>query len=106
MTKVNINPGVCNLITKVTSEYDEDENTVKLTIKSACPHVAQLTKDLGNEFDAYELCLGKPGTGPLYEYAAKKFPGHCACPVISGITKCAEASANLALPRDVVIHFE
>lgn len=106
MTKVTINPGICNLNTKVSCTYDEDENTVNLNIKSACPHIAKINKELGNEFDPYEICLGKPGTGPLYEYAKKNCPGHCSCPTISGIIKCVEVSSRLALPKDVAIHFE
>ena len=54
---------------------------------------------LGNTFDAYELCLGKPGTGPLYEYAAKHFP------VLAGIAKCVEAECGLALKKDASITF-
>ena len=55
--------------------------------------------------DAYELCLTKPGDGPLYGWAAEHFPVHAACPVIAGILKCAEAECRLALPRDAAVRF-
>ncbi len=61
---------------------------------------------LGCEFDAFEVCLAKPGAGPFYEYAAKNLPGHAACPTIAGITKCIEAECKLALPKNVYITFE
>jgi len=60
---------------------------------------------LGDTFDAYEVCLVTPGTGPLYEYAREHFPVHAACPVIAGITKCMEAECRLALKSDASISF-
>ena len=38
--------------------------------------------------------------------AAEHFPFHAACPVIAGITKCAEAECALALRQDAGIFFE
>lgn len=104
MTKVSINPGVCNLITKVEAS-SEDQMEVTLKVTSACEAVRNMMKELGDTFDAFEICLSKPGTGPFYEYAAKHFPGHAACPSIAGITKCVEAECRLALPKDVEIRF-
>ena len=104
MTKVSINPGGCGLTTYVEAN-SEDQIDVTLTVKSACESVMKMFEELGNTFDGYELCLVKPGEGPLYDYAAKNFPAHCGCPVISGITKAAEVECKLALPRDVLIEF-
>ena len=39
------------------------------------------------------------------EYAAEHFPAHASCPVIAGITKCAEAECSLALKHDASIRF-
>jgi len=61
--------------------------------------------ELGVVFDSYELCLDKPGNGPLYAFASANFPSHCGCPVIAGIVKATEAECKLALPRDVSICF-
>ena len=94
MTKVKIEPGVCGLPTIVTAEADEDQLEVKKMLQA-----------VGDTFDPYELCLVKPGCGPLYAYASQNFPGHCSCPVIAGITKCAEAECGLALKKDATIHF-
>lgn len=105
MAKVTINPGVCGLITSAEA-VSEDGMEVELHVKSGCKAVSGMMEALGNTFDGYELCLGKPGTGPLYEYAAEHFPGHCACPAIAGIIKAAEVACGLALPRDVSIVFE
>lgn len=104
MTKVDINPGVCGLRTRVTAHSD-DEQQVTLTVDSGCPAVRAMFEALGSEFDAYELCLAKPGDGPLYEYARAHFPGHCACPTLAGIAKCVEVECKLALPRSASIEF-
>ncbi len=105
MTKVKIDPGVCGLVTTVEA-CANDEQEVTLQVKSACAAVRNMFETLGTTFDSYELCLGKPGTGTLYEYAAENFPGHCACPTIAGILKAAEVESHLALPKAVSITFE
>ena len=104
MTKVVIEPGACALKAVVTAE-SEDQQEVRLHVSSGCKAVQEMMKDLGDTFDAYELCLVKPGMGPLYEYAAEHFPAHACCPVIAGITKCVVAECSLALKRDVSICF-
>ena len=105
MTKVTINPGVCGLVTKVEA-VSEDGQDVTLKVSSACKAVQGMFEALGSEFDAYDLCLCKPGENELYEYAGAHFPGHASCPTIAGIVKCAEVECKLALPRDVSITFE
>lgn len=106
MKKVKINPGVCGFLTTVEAQADPDEGTVTLKVASGCESIRKLLEQTGDTFDAYELCLTRPGTGPLYETAGEFFPVHASCPVIAGILKCAEAEAGLALPRDASITFE
>lgn len=105
MKRVIINPGVCGFVTQAEAVADEEENTVRLTVDSPCKAVCAMMEAAGDTFDAYELCLSTPGTGPLYGYAAEHFPVHAACPVVAGILKCAEAEAGLALPRESSIRF-
>ena len=106
MKKVIIDPGVCGFVTSVTARGDEDEGTVTLEVASGCEAVRRMMQAAGSTFDAYELCLTRPGTGPLYGYASESFPVHAGCPVPAGILKCAEAEAGLALVKDVSIRFE
>lgn len=105
MTKVTIDPGICGLKTKVEAS-SEDGMSVKVHVASGCPSVNQMLVDLGEEFDAYEICLSKPGDNDLYRYAAQHFPGHACCPVIAGIIKCMEVECKLALPKTVTISFD
>lgn len=105
MTKVTIHPGICNLPTKVQAETDEDCMDVTVHISSACEAVQKMAAALGTEFDAYEVCLKKPGENEFYQYASQNFPVHASCPVITGIVKCIEVECKLALPKDVQITF-
>lgn len=104
MTKVKIHPGICGLDTLVEAE-SEDGLEVKVKIRSGCKTIKEMTKEIGDTWDAYEVCLGKPGTGPIYDYAREKLPGHASCPAIAGIIKCVEVECNLALPAPVSIEF-
>lgn len=105
MTKVKIQPGICGLITNVTAQ-SEDQIDVTVSVNSACESVKKMFHELGNSFDALEICLSRPGDNQFYAYAAENFPGHASCPVIAGIIKCMEAECKLALPKDADIHFE
>ena len=105
MTKVKIEPGICGFLTSVEAQADEDKVEVTLTVKSGCDAVRKMMEELGDTFDAMELCLCKPGQDPLTEWAGEHFPVHSGCPIISGIIKCAEAEAGLALKKDCSIQF-
>lgn len=104
MTKVMIEPGVCGFVTKVSAD-SEDQMEVRVQVSTGCEAVQKMMAELGDTFDAYELCLTKPGTGPLYAYAGERFPVHAACPVINGILKCVEEECRLALKKDASIRF-
>ena len=106
MTKVRIEPGICGFTTTVRATADADDET-ELTVRVAtgCKSIQDMMKALGDSYDAYGVCLRKPGEGPFYEYAQAHFPVHVSCPVINGIIKCMEVEAKLALKRDASIAF-
>lgn len=104
MTKVKIEPGPCGFTTTVTAQINDDE-LIDVSVASGCKSIMDMMAAVGSEVDPYEVCLVKPGCGPLYEYASEHFPVHVACPVINGITKCVEAEAQLALKHNVTIEF-
>lgn len=105
MTTVKINPGVCGLITTVTAE-SEDQMEVTVKVDSACASIQKMFEELGTTFDAFDICLSKPGANAFYEYASSHLPGHASCPTIAGIIKCMEVECKLALPKDAEIKFE
>lgn len=104
MTKVMIDPGVCGFVTSAEAD-SEDQMTVTVKVKSGCESVRAMMDALGDTFDAFDVCLKKPGDGVFFEYAKEHFPGHAACPIISGIIKCMEAECRLALKKDASIRF-
>lgn len=104
MTKVTIDPGPCGFKTVVVAEMNDDIAEVK--VSSGCKAVVGMMEAVGNELDPYEICLVRPGKGPLFAYASEQFPVHAGCPVLSGIIKCVEKEAGLALPHDVTIMFD
>ncbi|MBC5737034.1 MULTISPECIES: DUF6951 family protein [Oscillospiraceae] len=106
MKKLLVNPGICGFKTLVEASADKETGDVTVKVASGCPAVQKMMDEVGDTFDSYALCLTPPGAGPLYEYAAAHFPAHAACPVISGIIKCAEAESVLALPAEVSFTFQ
>ena len=104
MTKLRVDPGICGMIATVSASC-EDGETVKVEVESPCPAIQKMMQELGAEFDMFEICMVKPGTGPFYEYAAEKLPGHAGCPVCAGIQKCIEAACGMALKKDVSFTF-
>ena len=105
MTKVKIDPGICGFITRVEADSDDGQE-VKLKVASCCESVRKMMDELGDTFDSYEMCLVKPGEGPLFEFASKHFPVHCGCPIFSGIIKAVEVECKLALRKDASITFD
>ena len=104
MTKVVIEPGICGFTTQVEA-ITTDEDEVTLSVESGCASVVAMMEAVGNVFDSFELCLKKPGTDPLTEFASKNFPVHASCPIIAGILKCAEVESHLALKKNASITF-
>ena len=104
MTKAVIQPGVCGFTAEVTAD-SEDQMEVTVQVVSGCKAVQAMMLELGDTFDAYEVCFQKPGANLFYEYAQDHFPGHAGCPIAAGITKCIEAECGLALKRNVSITF-
>ena len=105
MTKVEIFPGICGFKATVTAELTEDEDEVEVSVSCGCKSIMGMMAALGSTYDPYEVCLVKPGKGPFFEYASENFPVHSGCPIISGITKCIEAEAGLALKKEAYIKF-
>lgn len=105
MTAVEIKPGICGFTARVTAQANEDGDEVQLKVACGCKSVSDMMQELGDTFDAYELCLSQPGVNSMFQYAATHFPVHAACPVLAGIIKCAEAECKLALPADASIRF-
>jgi len=103
MKHVIVEPGVCGLTADVRAEA-EAGGQLKLTVDTKCKAIEQMVADLGDDLSAYAF-LGLTGEQPLLETARVNYKIHAACPTLAGITKCVEAEAGMALPRDASIRF-
>ncbi|HEY5562893.1 MAG TPA: hypothetical protein VIK72_14255 [Clostridiaceae bacterium] len=103
MNSVNINPGICGLISKIIIQT-EDMQEVNIKIQSQCPQIMEMAKEI-HEIDGFVECFAKIQDSKVYN-AAQKYCKHVACPVPSGIIKGIEIACGLALPKTVSIDFE
>jgi len=103
MAETVIRAGICGFTARVHSEASGD-GTVGLSIESDCPSVQRLAARLVQVDPWREITYR--GQGPLILAEARACLPHPACAVPSGILKCVEAAAGLALPADVAIHFQ
>ena len=112
MSTVKIDAGICGFTTIVDAE-SEDSQFVKLDIKSGCPDIKELSKELADEsidsfkeMECHSFGKGREGhtfiDTKIYQKSALHL--HCSdCPVPSGIMKGIMLSAGLALPKDASI---
>lgn len=96
----DIDAGICGFHTTVRAEA-ESMREVKLTIESECPQIRKAAEKLP-QMDMLEELRAGLGNGHVYGVLSGCVK-HVTCPVGSGILKAAEASAGLALPKDVSI---
>ena len=102
MTRVIINPGVCGF-KAIVEVVKESKRKVSISIDSEFEQVAGLARSI-KEVDIWDVL--KPDSDSEIRRQAVEHKLHAACPVATGILKAIEVEAGLALPRDVVIHFE
>jgi len=102
MTRVIVSPGICGFETTVEAEKATNRR-VSIKITSDCDQVAKLGESLA-EVDAWDALKPREDS-EVYRQASRHLL-HTACPVPVAILKAIEVEAELALPADVVIHFE
>ncbi len=98
--QADIDAGICGFHTTVVAEA-ESMRAVRLSIESECPQIRKAAERL-TDMDMLEELRSGLGHGHVYEVLSGCVK-HVTCPVGSGILKAAEASAGLALPKDVSI---
>lgn len=103
MIKVDINPGVCGLKTKL-NIVPVEKRTLRVEIESECPHVKAMEDDLV-ELNSMTECFAKYSQSTVYK-SAESHIKHLACPVPTAIIKGMEVAAGFAAIKDVSIHIE
>ena len=102
-TVVNVQAGVCGMVSKITARMNDDMMSANVVIESNCPMVQKLSPI---ENVAAFSAVGEPFTeSEVYKKAATCLR-HTACPVPCGVIKAIEAEAGLGLKKPVSITFE
>lgn len=98
-----VKAGICAKTTKITAIPSEDMMTMTIKIESDCKIISK--NPIIENIPCYEE-VGKPmNQSQIYAWASENGL-HLACPVASGIVKCMEAAAGLALKKPVSMEWE
>lgn len=100
--KVNVNPGVCGFEC-VINAWQTEARMVEIEIReSKCRHIQQMAEHL-KELTMDELFSPVP-RNPAF-ICATEASCHTSCPVPAAVLKAAEVAMEMALPKDVHVHF-
>jgi hypothetical protein len=101
VTRVVVEAGICGFTTTIEAKK-AGKLEVSVEVESDCEAVAEMNGELQNL--GWMEALGPPGKSAVWECACTHIK-HPSCPVPMGILKAIEVELDLALPKDVVIHF-
>jgi hypothetical protein len=99
---VRIDPGVCRFPTTLQARTDGTMVEFEV-LHSDCPHVRNLNKHL-RRMTIWSV-MHMPYSENAVYLLCGEFLKHSSCPVPLAMIKCAEASAELALKKSVLIEF-
>ncbi|HEB69389.1 MAG TPA: hypothetical protein ENI88_07190 [Desulfobulbus sp.] len=100
---VSVNPGICGFSCQVIATRTSRRAVALEIIDSECEMINDLAANI-TEITLKDLF--KPHTGNLIFNATEQAHCHLCCPVPIAIIKSSEVALELALPQDVLIHFE
>ncbi len=103
MPTVTVTCGNCNFTARIETHADP-EGIVRVALICDCPRVQQFAAASGR-LSATCAAGWKCADFFVYKQAAEANL-HPACPVPVAMLKAIEVAAGLALPQDVLIHFE
>ncbi len=103
MTRVTVNGGNCGFNTTVEVEK-LDRAKVRVALQSDCDRIQAMSPDL-TELEMRQTLFAKLIDSPVFQ-SASRHVRHVACPVPTAILKAIEVELRMALPTDIVIHFE
>ncbi len=102
MTVVTVDAGICGFTSRI--EVSKlSARSVSLLITSDCEMVSGLAERV-RELSWHDVLRRRPDS--LLRQSTADCIKHAACPVPVAIVKAIEVEMGLALPRDVLIHFE
>jgi len=100
---VSVTPGICGFVCQVIATRKSRRTATVEILGSGC----KMINKLGTSLPEITLAdLFKPHTKNLIFNSAEQAHCHLCCPVPIAIIKASEVVLELALPQDVIIHFE
>ncbi len=99
----SVTPGICGLTCKVIASRKSKRVAAIEILGSQCKMINNLAANL-QEITLQDLF--KPHTKNLIFQSTEQAHCHLCCPVPIAIIKSSEVVLGLALPQDVLIHFE
>ena len=100
---ISVTPGICGFVCKVIATRKSKRVADIEIIGSKC----KMINDLGTTLPEITLFdLFKPHTKNQIFKSTEQAHCHLCCPVPIAIVKASEVVLELALPQDVIIHFE
>lgn len=102
-TTVSVTPGICGLTCRVIATRKAKRVATIEVIGSECKMVNELAANL-LEINVDDLF--KAHTKNLIFKCTEQAHCHLCCPIPIAIIKATEVALELALPKDVLIHFE
>lgn len=102
MIRVEIEPGICGLVSIISASSGENDS-VRIKVESDCPKVRKFSQDILSIGIVEVVSTGQEN--PILNSAAK-CGLHSSCPVPVGVLKAAEVAVGIALPKDVSIRFK
>ena len=100
---VSVTPGICGLTCKVVARCKSKRVAAIEILGSQCKMINNLSANL-SEITITDLF--QPHTTNLIFKSAEQAHCHLCCPVPIAIIKASEVVLELALPQDVLIHFD
>ncbi|MGB3210048.1 MAG: hypothetical protein WBB19_05010 [Desulforhopalus sp.] len=100
---VSVTPGICGLTCKVIASRKAKRVAAIEILGSQCKMINKLSASL-SEITIVDLF--KPHTRNLIFKSTEQAQCHLCCPVPIAIIKASEVVLELALPQDVLIHFD
>ncbi len=103
MTRITVDAGVCGYTATIKVEKI-DRFTMRVIIHSECEQITAMNADL-IELNWRRGVFCSMTASRVYQSASQHIK-HAACPIPAAILKTIEVEAGIALPKDVLIHFE
>ena len=100
---VSVTPGICGFVCKVTAIRTSRRVAAIEIIGSKCKMINELAANLP---EITIVDLFKPHTKNQIFKSTEQAHCHLCCPVPIAIIKASEVVLELALPKDVIIHFD